>query len=353
MSILKINSNSKSIWRYADHYPNMDEKLRLTLGEGWTREMEIPSIAESLGISSVFFKREDENPNGSHKDRGLAYQISKAKEKGEKRLLVSSSGNAAISAAAYCRAAGIELFVFVSSKIDKGKLAAIAKNEPAAIIISEKPLTFAEYASKKFNIRNIRSTADENSVFGYRSLGFEIFEHLGELDSIFIAVSSGSTLLGIASAYRDLVNEKIVKKMPQLHFVQTSRIHPLAKHFDKDFKFEKEVLARAIVARDVPKEKEILDAVSASGGSGWIVQNEGILKASKILRENDVTTSYEGAAALAGIYKAKAKDFDIGQKVVCILTGKAYETDIKGAIVSDKIFHIESESELGKIINLN
>lgn len=345
----KINSDLKNIWRYSGFYPVIKKKNRLSLGEGDTPEISVPEITKDLGLEELIFKREDENPNGSHKDRGLAYQISCAREENRKNLIISSSGNAAISAAAYCQKAGIKLFVFVSSKIEKVKLAKIFENDPAMVFPCDKPVTFADFANKKFNIKNIKSSADDNSIYGYKSIGFEIFEHQGEVDSIFLAVSSGTSLLGITAAYKDLLALGEIRKMPQFHMVQTSRIHPLAAHFDKDFKFEREILAKAIVARKVPKEKEVIEAISNSGGSGWIVQNREINNAAEILKKSNLVTSYEGAAALAGIFKAKRKGFNMGKKAVCLLTGKAYTSapETKN-IPREKIVAINSTTELEK-----
>ncbi len=350
----KINADLKNIWRYAEFYPPIKTEYRLSMDEGNTPEIMAAEIGKSLGLNDLIFKCEDQNPNGSHKDRGLAYQISRAYEEGRKSLIISSSGNAAISAAAYCQKAGIKLFVFVSDKIEKAKLAKILAYNSAMVFSCAKPLTYADYASEKFKIKNIKSSADNNSFYGYKSIGFEIFEHLAAIDSIFMAVSSGTSLLGIIASYKDLLALGEIKKMPQFHLVQTSRIHPLAAHFDKDFKFEREVLAKAIVARKVPKEKEIIKAITETNGSGWIVQNDEIKKASESLKNNNVETSNEGALALAGIFKARRRKIDLGQKVVCLLTGRAYmNTEEITALSPKKIKFIENTAQLDEYFGKN
>lgn len=350
----KINQYIKNIWRYAAYYPPVKTEYRLSLDEGNTPEIMAPEIAKSLGLNDLIFKCEDQNPNGSHKDRGLAYQISRAYEEGRKNLIISSSGNGAISAAAYCRNAGIKLFVFVSFKIERAKLEKIIEQNPAMIFTSLKPLTFSDYISKKYDIKNIKSSADENSIYGYKSIGFEIYERQGEADSIFLAVSSGMTMLGIAAAYQDLLALGEIKKMPQFHIVQPSRIHPLAAHFDKDFKYESEVLAKAIVNRNVLKEKEIISAITQSGGGGWIVQNSAIKEATELLKNNGIETSYEGAAALAGIFKARNKGFNIGKRTVCLLTGRVYvDTEKLNTLPREKLMLIENTAQLDEYFGKN
>ena len=69
-------------------------------------------------INSIYFKREDLNPTGSAKDRALQQQLKKLLRLGYKNAVISSTGNAAISAAHFCHQEGINLTVFVSPKID-------------------------------------------------------------------------------------------------------------------------------------------------------------------------------------------------------------------------------------------
>ena len=56
------------IWQYAQQLkPLVKSKFRLSLNEGHT---------ELIKIDNIYFKREDQNPTGSVKDRGIAFQIS-------------------------------------------------------------------------------------------------------------------------------------------------------------------------------------------------------------------------------------------------------------------------------------
>lgn len=353
----KANQNLKNIWRYAAFYPLIKKENQLTLAEANTPEISAPDIAKDLGFKELIFKREDLNPNGSHKDRLLAYQVSRAKENGEKVLIVSSSGNAAVSAAAYCRLAVIKLFVFVSPKTDKEKIARIADfghstalRAGATIIVSRHARTLADLASKKFKIKNLRPSVDENSYYGLKSIAFEIFEHCGAVDAIFIPTSSASTILGIAEAFRDLIKLGEIGKTPEIYAVQTSKIHPIAENFDKNFIFEKESLARGIVSKNIPPEKlaKILKIIKNSNGGGAVVSNIEILKAEKILKKNNIETGCESAAGFAGAIKLKDKLK--GKKVAVLLTGKKANGKIDNE-KGDNIFRAENIEEMAEIIS--
>ncbi len=353
----KINKNLKNIWRYAAFYPPIKEENRLTLGEGNTPEISAEGLAKDLGLRKLIFKREDLNPSGSHKDRLLAYQVSTAKENGEKILIISSSGNAAVSASAYCKLAGIKLFVFVSPKTDKEKLAAIAKTGPstsfgagATIIVSKHALTLADLAAKKFGIKNLRPGADANYYYGLKSIAFEIFERCGEIDAIFIPTSSASTLLATAEAHNDLIKNGGIDKMPEIYAVQTAKIHPIAENFDKDFVVEKESSARGIVSKNIPREKleKILKVIKESGGGGVAVSNKQIAKARKALEQNNIITGYESAASFAGVIKLKEKIS--GKKIVVLLTGKKWNDIMQEVTTGKNIFKADDISEVEKII---
>ena len=50
-------------------------------------------VERMLGIPSLYLKREDLHPLGSHKGRSLPYMIDKGLEEGLYRFAISSSGN--------------------------------------------------------------------------------------------------------------------------------------------------------------------------------------------------------------------------------------------------------------------
>lgn len=346
---LKINSELKNIWRYADFYPPIKEENWLTLGEGNTSEVYSRGLAAKLGFASLIFKREDLNPNGSHKDRMLAYQISRAKERGGKNLIISSSGNAAVSAAAYCKKAGIKLFVFASPKTDKEKISRIA-NFGAYVIISKYSLTLSDLAAQKFGINNLRPSAGGSAYFGLKSIAFELFEHCRDIDAIFIPTSSANVLLGINSAYNDLFNLGEAHKMPALYAVQTTKIHPIAAYFDKNFVAENESVARGIILKDIKDDKltQLVKIIKSSNGGGAVVSNHSILEAKGYLAQYGIITGYESSAAFAGAIKNAEKLKN--QRVAVLLTGKMPEMAPEYAS-RENIFEVNNIEDVEKIFN--
>ncbi len=142
---IPIEEAQKGIWKYSLNLNPINEQFRLSLDEGTTEEI---TLEEELII-----KREDKNPSGSLKDRGMAYLISKEFSLGNKNLVLSSSGNAAISAANYCELADINLTVFISPKTEPKKIDCL-KQTKVKIIFSKRAVSDAVKFSldKKFLI---------------------------------------------------------------------------------------------------------------------------------------------------------------------------------------------------------
>lgn len=305
---LMIQEGSKGLWRFSSYLTSVVEEFKLSLGEGDTP---INKYDENL-----FFKREDKNPTGSWKDRGMAYLISRAYMDGQKNLVLPSSGNAAISAAEYCQIAGLNLFVFVSEKIEKEKLALLEK-KGVKIVSTLRPISEALRFAKERGYFLLRPSKSEFGTEGYQTIAFEIATQIGAVEDIFLPVSSGVGLCGIADGFKKL------GFAPRLHVVQPAAVCPIAKKFDKNYSAEEENLARAIVAKFTPLSKQINQEIVISKGTGWVVSNQEIINAQKFLEENSLVTSNEGAMTYAAYLKAQNQGWSLG-KTVCILTGKKY-----------------------------
>ncbi len=62
----------------------------LTVGEGGTPLEACPALAARCGVRDLLLKREDCNPSGSHKDRGLLYQVARHAPQGGVTFVLSS-----------------------------------------------------------------------------------------------------------------------------------------------------------------------------------------------------------------------------------------------------------------------
>ena len=211
----RLSLENNGFWRYAELLDNI------------SAEFQIPSLQQNPTplekIDSFWLKREDLSPTHSHKFRSLIYQLSLLKSKGVKQAVLSSSGNAAISASYYAKAAGVKLFTFLSDKTPPEKLAAI-KIENIIPIISSKPLRLAKYAIAHFGFPDLRPSQDANAIEGFQTLGFELFEQNPNIENIFSFATSFASLRGIQKAYEKLLSFNEIKHTPKLYAVMNEGV---------------------------------------------------------------------------------------------------------------------------------
>lgn len=250
-----------------------------------------------IKIGQIYFKREDQNITGSAKDRAISLIIDEIVKNNFKEAVISSTGNAAISAQYHCNRSNIKLTCFVSKKINPDKLKIL--NNP---ILSDKPISDAFKFAKANNAFLIRLSTNSFSKSGYQQIGKEIREQLPQATSIFVPTGSGATAFGIASEFKNVC------------IVQPASHCPLASHYDKNFAPETETITDALGAKLLPLKKHIFKEIP----HGVVVQNQDVINAQNFLIKNNITTSPEGALALAGYYKIKES---AGDYPVIILTG--------------------------------
>jgi len=248
-----------------------------------------------IKLENVYLKREDLNETGSAKDRALLFQIKNLIKQGFKTAVISSTGNAAISAAHFCKLNQIDLTIFVSPKINQNKLELIKKNG-CKIFTSNQPISQSIKFSKKNHAYLLRQSTDPSALIGYQEIGRELLTQLPQITSIFVPIGSGTTLLGISQA-----------------------LNPTIKIFA--VKAENTTLTDALTVKYQPLKNKIISAVKNSKGSELIIQNNEILEAQEILELNKIKTSFESALAFAGLKKAIKDNLNIGNYPVIILTG--------------------------------
>jgi threonine synthase len=262
-------------------------------------------------LDNLYFKREDLNQTGSAKDRSLSLQVKNLIDKGYTKAVISSTGNAAISALFYCQQNNIDLTIFVSPKINPKKLELIKKSTQN-IFTSLKPISDAIKFSKKENAYLLRQSTDPVALIGYQEIGKEIISQLPQITSIFIPVGSGTTLLGISQSLNPNV---------KIFAIQPASNCPISKLFDSNFIPENNSITDAISVQFLPLKNQIIKAIKDSSGTGLVIQNQEIIDADQKLASQNILTSPEGAMCLAGYFKAIKNNLEVVEYPVILLTG--------------------------------
>lgn len=324
------------IWKYASQYTyEIDESSRITLGEGETPLEVNENISNALKINELLIKREDLNPSGSHKDRSVCYMLSYYAGEGYKEFVISSSGNTAISAISYAnKAENITLDLFLSKSLSSEKRLRLEKalgfeigagfaqviHDKFKIFFGDKPLSDAIKYANENKLLLLRGSTDDIALEGFKSIAFELFEQAEEATDIFVPTSSGTTAEGIYLGYKQLLEQEKITQIPRIHIVQTTKVNPMAREFDKEFEDSETSLSDCIVDRVAHRRKQILDIVRETKGSGWVISDEHIKDILNVTKSSQLRLSNEGALCLAAIQKAKSKGLKM-PKPIAIITG--------------------------------
>jgi threonine dehydratase len=288
-----------------------------------TRHESYPNLAKALEIKSLFFKREDLHPYGSHKGRSIPVMIDEYVKQGIRHFAISSSGNAALAAAFHIQKLNkgglntIILEILVGRHISSKKLAKLNqfKNENIMITMHDRPLQTVFNKTQDVNVKALRQSTDDLSLVGYEALAEEISE-IPNLKAIFIGSSSGTTAQALAEYF--IKNKNDI----EVHIIQTSSCHPISDAFVDDETLDEQSVADAIVDHSAIRKGMLVKLVGKTGGSGWIASNDQINSAQEITRKHtglDISTN--SALSVAGLMQAVYTGKSWDGSVACIICG--------------------------------
>jgi threonine synthase len=130
--------------RYQAFFPFPSIHKDLSLGEGNTPLLPSSVVGPAMGIEKLFFKNETQNPTWSFKDRGTIVGLEHALSLGFKTIGTVSTGNMAVSVAAYGTRANVDTYVLVSHGLPEEKIGPIAIYHPHLIRVEDMRTLFQE-----------------------------------------------------------------------------------------------------------------------------------------------------------------------------------------------------------------
>jgi len=260
---------------------------RRLLGEG-----ETPLVEGDIFIAKLEYL----NPTGSFKDRGASYSLQVARSLGFECSIVDSSGNTAISVAAYSGRLGMKARVYVPRTAGQGKKAmirALGAELIEAMDREEAAKLARRDSSQCFHVAHLTNPF---FVEGMKNTGVELAD-AARGRPIIVPVSSGSLLLGI---HRGLQEEGV--KGYRIIAVQS----PSAASLRGKVPLLTEVggpgsrLLDALVVRKPPRLGEIVRAVNETGGGLVVTGDHAVAEA---LREL-LTMGFVVEPSSASVYAA-------------------------------------------------
>jgi len=327
--IKKIQNRKSTMWRYREAIPVIKEENIISFHEGFT-----PLCELAIDGRKPLIKFEQLFPTGSFKDRGASVLMSKVKELGVTKVVEDSSGNAGCAIAAYAAKAGIECDIFVPEKTSHGKLAQIqmygahvrkipgSREDTAHATLEAAKYSF--YASHAWNPFFFQGT---------KTFAFEIWEQFNFTvpDTLIIPTGHGTLFIGAYLGFKDLLNQKLISKLPRLIAVQPEACAPIYKMFNEKLKEvpriePKETMAEGIRIAEPLRAKQILDILLETEGEVIIVTDKEIEKSLFEICKNGLYVEPTSAAAIAGFRKYKSAPKEI---IVVPLTGHGLKSTEK------------------------
>lgn len=308
------------IERYRDRIELPAGAAAITLLEGDTPLIPLPSLAAELGARQLWVKFEGLNPTGSFKDRGMTVAVSEAASRGAKSVICASTGNTAASAAAYAGRAGMRCIVLLPvGNVAAGKLAGAQAYGAELVQIEgsfDQALALARQLSERHPLTLVNSL-NPYRLEGQKTAAFEICEALDDAPD-WLALPVGNA--GNITAYWMGFQQHSELKRPKLLGVQAAGAAPLVAGHPID---EPQTVASAIRIGHPARGEQALEAAQQSGGRLVAVPDQAILDGQRDLAREGLWVEPASAAGLAGLRQQVTEDgLDLkGKVVVCVCTG--------------------------------
>ncbi len=275
-----------------------------------------PELSRQFGCS-FFFLLEWAGPTGSHKDRWAPLAVAEAKRRGYGKIVVTSSGNQGVAAAAAANEQGIECVV-VSYKLMLAAYRKMLKQLGATAILcaDETRLVkqFRAYEKQGYFPLSLKGRERQFGVpvgtEGYHAIAREIVTNLRhEPDVVVVPTCFGDLAFGLLQGFFKLQETGTIKHIPR--FILARARLPEGKK------------AYSIALPRSTTTEAVREVLEATNGKSIFVTDRELVKAQKIIRMQ-VGTNPElaSAAGLAAVQKLDRGELT-GQSVVAILTAKA------------------------------
>jgi threonine synthase len=321
------------MWRFREIMPLVGEEQPVSLGEGDTPLLPLPSIGEELGLR-LLVKDEGQNPTGSFKDRGISAAVTRAVHDGVEEFVIPSAGNAGAALAAYAARAGIPARLYIPSDTPAGvEVRCRAFGAEVTMVdglITDCGALAAEDAARTgaFDLSTLR---EPYRIEGKKTMALEILEALGwrAPDAVVYPTGGGTGLIGTWKALNELANIGVVADArTRLYAVQGEGCAPIVRAWSAGAHRAEEwenSWTEAWGLR-VPRARGdflILRALRETDGGAVAVSDRAMLEDAAVLqRREGVNACIEGGAVLAATRTLKAQnEIRDGETVVLFNTG--------------------------------
>lgn len=304
--------NVCSLWRYSRLLPIQDEKQIITLGEGRTPLIPMSGLAKLFGVKGVFVKREEQNPTGSFKARGITVAISLLKAQGVKKVAIPSNGNAATAVAAYSAKARMDSYVFLPKDCPKLILEECKLYGAHVFLVdglihdASKIIEDGKFEQGWFNIGTMQ---EPGRIEGKKTMGFELAEDFNwELpDVVIYPTGGGSGIIGMWKAFNELKQLGLVKgELPRLVSVQEYGCQPIVNAVRELKDLSSHQTGPTGMRVPLPPDIDLIKSIlRETQGTAITVEQDNINQGQKLFGMHGISSSPEGSATMAALFQLK------------------------------------------------
>lgn len=331
----KISHSCNDNFYYDNFIPEIKTKSQLkkifkdnwfTLEKIGNTPLKSIDLSKYISNKNLFAKYEFLNNTGSFKDRETEIVINIAIAQKIKDVAIISSGNAAISASAFCQKAKIKCTSFIPEKTSKSKIKMLQNfNSKVTKISGTFEDVYRSVIDNKKNLYHLSAGQNPFRELGSAEISNEIFNQLNEVPKkIIIPAGNGSLLSGIYQGFLNLKKKRKIEQMPELIAVQIKDASPLKKALQSNKDYEivnnpANSIAESIVASESYCSPKAIKAIKNTNGLVVEVKDEEILKWKKIIEEElKLFLEPSSISVFSAIKKIR---FTKDEKIVIILTG--------------------------------
>lgn len=325
-----------SLWRYRAALPFAPGETAVTLGEGMTPLIELPHLAQDVGVRRLWVKDEGVNPTASFKARGLMMAVTRAKALRLPGVCVPTAGNAGIALAAYAAAAQMPCRIYAPETTPPPILGSIrafgAQLELVQGHIGDAGKATMAFA-KESGFFNVATVREPYRVEGMKTMGYEVAEQLGWRlpDAIVYPTGGGEGTIGIWKAMAEMIEWNWLPpeaKKPRMIIAQADGCAPLVRAFrdgaEKATPWENPTTHASGLRVPGPLgDRLTLRTLRESAGDAEAVSEERIRYGTFLLAsKSGIDAAPEGGAALEATRQLVAAGrLDANSEVVVFNTG--------------------------------
>ncbi|HSK97729.1 MAG TPA: threonine synthase, partial [Euzebyales bacterium] len=335
-----IAAGPPTLWRYRAllPVPTDDPFTPVHLGGGLTPLTRAARLGEALGLDDLWIKNDTVNPTWSFKDRVVSVALTAGRVLGFDTVACASTGNLANSVAAHASSAGMQHYVFIPHDLEQTKVLASAVYGPNLVAVKGNyddvnrlcSEVADEYGWGFVNI-NLRPFYAEGS----KTLGFEMAEQLGWTlpDQVVAPMASGSMMVKIDKAFRELVKIGLVDEAPwKMYGAQAQGCSPIVAAWDAGeddpTPVRPDTIAKSLAIGNPADGGPAIAVARRTGGDLAAVTDAEIADAMRLLaRTEGIFAETAGGVTVAVLRKLAAADrIDRSARTVAVISGNGLKT---------------------------